>query len=140
MQRTACIVPGQRDITNLRPRSSVSRFEHRRFESQKTTLRLERNLKLGVTAFGDILSLTVSDVTALKRREAKRIGNPALAADATQSATCAYLAAVTLAGLAINALWHVAWVDAVAALAAVPVLIVEGWRTWRGALFLRDST
>ena len=30
----------------------------------------ERNLKLGATAFGDILSLTVSDVTALKRREA----------------------------------------------------------------------
>ena len=29
-----------------------------------------RNLKLGVTAFGDILSLTISDVTALKRREA----------------------------------------------------------------------
>ena len=30
----------------------------------------ERNLKLGATAFGDILSLTISDVTALKRREA----------------------------------------------------------------------
>jgi diguanylate cyclase (GGDEF)-like protein/PAS domain S-box-containing protein len=30
----------------------------------------DRNLRLGVTAFGDILSLTVSDVTALKRREA----------------------------------------------------------------------
>jgi diguanylate cyclase (GGDEF)-like protein/PAS domain S-box-containing protein len=30
----------------------------------------DRNLKLGVTAFGDILALTVSDVTALKKREA----------------------------------------------------------------------
>ncbi len=30
----------------------------------------DRNLKLGATAFGDILSLTISDVTALKRREA----------------------------------------------------------------------
>jgi diguanylate cyclase (GGDEF)-like protein/PAS domain S-box-containing protein len=29
----------------------------------------DRNLKLGVTAFGDMLSLTVSDVTDLKRRE-----------------------------------------------------------------------
>ena len=56
----------------------------------------------------------------------------ALAADAVQSATCAYLAAVTLAGLAIFALWQVAWVDTVAALAAVPVLIVEGRRAWRG--------
>ena len=30
----------------------------------------DRNLRLGVKTFGDILSLTVSDVTALKRREA----------------------------------------------------------------------
>jgi hypothetical protein len=30
----------------------------------------DRSLKLGVTAFGDMLSLTVSDVTLLKRREA----------------------------------------------------------------------
>jgi diguanylate cyclase (GGDEF)-like protein/PAS domain S-box-containing protein len=30
----------------------------------------DRNLRLGVKAFGDVLSLTVSDVTALKRREA----------------------------------------------------------------------
>jgi diguanylate cyclase (GGDEF)-like protein/PAS domain S-box-containing protein len=30
----------------------------------------DRDLRLGVTAFGDILSLTISDVTALKRREA----------------------------------------------------------------------
>jgi diguanylate cyclase (GGDEF)-like protein/PAS domain S-box-containing protein len=30
----------------------------------------DRNLRLGVTAFGDILSLTISDVTAMKRREA----------------------------------------------------------------------
>jgi diguanylate cyclase (GGDEF)-like protein/PAS domain S-box-containing protein len=30
----------------------------------------QRSLKLGATAFGDILSLTISDVTALKRREA----------------------------------------------------------------------
>jgi diguanylate cyclase (GGDEF)-like protein/PAS domain S-box-containing protein len=30
----------------------------------------QRNLKLGARAFGDILSLTISDVTALKRREA----------------------------------------------------------------------
>lgn len=68
----------------------------------------------------------------LKRRQARRIDNRALAADAAQSATCAYLAAVTLLGLAAYALWHVAWVDTAAALLAVPVLIVEGRRTWRG--------
>jgi divalent metal cation (Fe/Co/Zn/Cd) transporter len=68
----------------------------------------------------------------LKRREARRIDNRALAADATQSATCAYLAGVTLAGLVAFAVWQVRWVDTVAALAAVPIVIVEGRRAWRG--------
>ncbi len=68
----------------------------------------------------------------LKRREARILNNRALAADATQSATCAWLAAVTLAGLASNLLWHIAWIDTLAALAAVPILLVEGRRTWRG--------
>jgi len=68
----------------------------------------------------------------LKRRQARVLNNRALAADAAQSATCAYLAAVTLAGLASFALWRISWVDTVAALAAVPILLVEGRRTWLG--------
>jgi divalent metal cation (Fe/Co/Zn/Cd) transporter len=67
-----------------------------------------------------------------KRRAAQRTNNRALAADAVQSATCAYLAAITLAGLAINALWHIHWVDSAAALLALPILIVEGRRALRG--------
>lgn len=68
----------------------------------------------------------------LKRRQARVLDNRALAADAAQSATCAYLAGVTLAGLAAFALWHIAWIDTVAALAAVPMVMVEGRRSWRG--------
>ena len=68
----------------------------------------------------------------LKRRQARLLDNRALAADAVQSATCAYLAAVTLAGLAAYALWRIAWIDTTAALAAVPIVIVEGRRAWRG--------
>src|ERR1035437_7798137 len=68
----------------------------------------------------------------LKRREARRSKNAALAADAVQSATCAYLALITLAGLAINAAFHVAWFDSVAALAAVPILAKEGRSAWQG--------
>ena len=68
----------------------------------------------------------------LKRNQARRLDNRALAADAAQSATCAYLAAVTLAGLAAYAIWRVAWVDSAAALLAVPILVVEGRRAWRG--------
>lgn len=67
-----------------------------------------------------------------KRRTARQTNNRALAADAMQSATCAYLAAITLAGLAINALWHIHWVDSAAALLALPILIVEGRHALRG--------
>lgn len=80
-----------------------------------------------------VLALIAMPVLAwLKRREARRIDNRALAADATQSATCAYLAAVTLAGLLIFAIWHIRWVDTVAAIGAVPILFVEGRRAWHG--------
>jgi divalent metal cation (Fe/Co/Zn/Cd) transporter len=68
----------------------------------------------------------------LKRREARRSKNAALAADAVQSATCAYLALIALAGLAINAAFHVAWFDSVAALVAVPILVKEGRSAWQG--------
>ena len=71
-------------------------------------------------------------LAALKRREARRSGNRALAADAVQSATCAYIALITLIGLAINAAFHVAWFDSLAALAVLPLLIKEGRAAWQG--------
>ena len=71
-------------------------------------------------------------LAGLKRREARRRNNPALAADATQSATCAYLAFITLVGLSLNAFFHIAWFDPIAALAAIPFLLKEGQAAWRG--------
>lgn len=68
----------------------------------------------------------------LKRREARRGNNPALAADAVQSATCAYLAAITLVGMAVNATFQIAWFDSAAAVAALPLLLREAKRAWRG--------
>lgn len=86
-------------------------------------------LGIGVT----IAALIVMPVLAkLKRREAHRRHNAALAADAVQSAACAYLAAIALAGLALNALFHIAWFDSLAALAAIPLLVKEGREAWRG--------
>jgi divalent metal cation (Fe/Co/Zn/Cd) transporter len=67
-----------------------------------------------------------------KRKLARRTGNSALAADAVQSAACAYLALIALAGLALNAAFHFASADSFAALAAVPILILEGRRALRG--------
>jgi divalent metal cation (Fe/Co/Zn/Cd) transporter len=68
----------------------------------------------------------------LKRQQARRSRNVALAADAVQSATCAYLALIALAGLACNAMFHIPWIDSVAALAAIPILIREGKSAWQG--------
>ena len=67
-----------------------------------------------------------------KRKLARRTANNALAADAVQSAACAYLALVALGGLAANAAFHLAAADSLAALAAVPLLIREGRRALRG--------
>jgi divalent metal cation (Fe/Co/Zn/Cd) transporter len=84
---------------------------------------------IGIT----IAALLAMPVLAwLKRREAARSGNVALAADATQSATCAYLALIALTGLVMNALFHIEWFDSVAALVAVPILLKEGRSAWKG--------
>jgi divalent metal cation (Fe/Co/Zn/Cd) transporter len=84
---------------------------------------------LGIT----IAALIAMPVLAsLKRREARRSNNAALAADAVQSAACAYIALITLAGLAVNAAFHIAWFDPIAAVLAVPILIKEGRSAWQG--------
>lgn len=67
-----------------------------------------------------------------KRRLAQRNANHALAADAVQSATCAWLALVSLLGLAARAFWQIAWADALAALVAIPILWLEARRAMRG--------
>jgi divalent metal cation (Fe/Co/Zn/Cd) transporter len=71
-------------------------------------------------------------LSGYKRHLAQQTGNVALAADSVQSATCAYLALITLAGLSVNSLVHLPWIDSLAALAAVPILFVEGRRALRG--------
>ena len=82
-----------------------------------------------------LASLLVMPLLAHRKRlEARRLGNAALAADAVQSATCAYLALLTLLGLAAHALLGIAWFDDLAAFLAVPVLLREARIAWRGHL------
>ena len=69
-----------------------------------------------------------------KRIEANKTGNKALRADAVQSATCAYLAALTFASLVVRSLVGIGWLDQVAALATVPILIVEARRARAGVV------
>ena len=84
---------------------------------------------IGITA----AALIGMPILAQKKRTiARATNNGALAADAVQSATCAYLAAVTLLGLVLNAVFHLSWVDSVAALVAIPILVIEGRRAMRG--------
>ena len=67
-----------------------------------------------------------------KRRLSATTGSAALRADAAQSALCAYLSLIALAGLAINAIWHVKWADPVAALVVLPLIVWEGREAMRG--------
>ena len=67
-----------------------------------------------------------------KRRLSGATGSAALRADAAQSVLCAYLSLIALAGLAINAIWHVKWADPTAALLIVPLVLFEGWEAIRG--------
>lgn len=67
-----------------------------------------------------------------KRRLSGATGSAALRADAAQSALCAYLSLIALAGLAINAIWHVKWADPIAALVVLPLIVWEGRDAMRG--------
>lgn len=79
------------------------------------------------------LALVIMPILAWwKRNIARQTGNRALAADAVQSATCAYLAAITLCGLALSGIFHIRLADPVAALVAIPVVLYEARRALRG--------
>ncbi|MFZ1009405.1 MAG: cation transporter [Candidatus Sulfotelmatobacter sp.] len=67
-----------------------------------------------------------------KRKLSVITGSAALRADAAESALCAYLSLVTLAGIAANAIWHLAWADPLAGLAVVPLILIEGRKAIRG--------
>ena len=67
-----------------------------------------------------------------KRKLSALTGSAALRADAAESALCAYLAFVALAGLGINAIWHLRWADPIAALVIVPLILWEGREAMRG--------
>jgi len=62
-----------------------------------------------------------------KRRLGAITTSAALKADAVQSALCAYMAWIALAGLLVNAIWGISWADPVSALALTPLILREGW-------------
>jgi divalent metal cation (Fe/Co/Zn/Cd) transporter len=68
-----------------------------------------------------------------KLRVANRIDSRSLRADAMETLTCGYLAWILLAGLVLNAIAHWWWwIDSVASLAIVPLLVREAREAVRG--------
>ena len=86
-------------------------------------------LGIGISA----LSLIVMPLLArAKRRVASAIKSRAMQADSRQTDLCAYLSAITLGGLALNALVGWWWADPVAAFVMVPIIVKEGVEALRG--------
>lgn len=79
------------------------------------------------------LSLIVMPILAReKRKVASRLNSGALHADSRQTDICAYLSAILLGGLLLNALFGWWWADPAAALAMVPLIVWEGIKGLRG--------
>jgi divalent metal cation (Fe/Co/Zn/Cd) transporter len=76
-----------------------------------------------------ILALSVFVMPLLahaKHEVADKMQSGALRAEAKQTSLCAYLSFIALAGVALNAAFGWWWADPVAALAMVPIIVVEG--------------
>lgn len=79
------------------------------------------------------LSLVVMPILArAKRKVAITLNSRAMHADSRQTDLCAYLSAILLGGLALNAVFGWWWADPVAALIMVPIIAKEGIQALRG--------
>jgi divalent metal cation (Fe/Co/Zn/Cd) transporter len=103
------------------------------FEAVKTLLAREAPDASLVGIVLAAVSLVVMPLLArAKRRVASRLGSRALEADSRQTDLCAYLSAILLGGLALNAVAGWWWADPVAALVMVPIIAREGVEALRG--------
>ncbi len=79
------------------------------------------------------LSLIVMPWLAYRKRlVATALGSRALHSDSRQTSLCAYLSAILLGGLLLNATLGWWWADSVAALLMVPIIASEGREALRG--------
>ena len=90
-------------------------------------------LLLGIRPDGSVLGIVVAAVAVIgmpllagaKRRVNRRLQSAALRADIAETVTCAYMAGVTLAGVALSMLPGAWWLQYVAALALLIWLVPE---------------
>lgn len=80
-----------------------------------------------------IASLIVMPLfAAAKRRTGRQLGSSTVVADGNQTKLCAYLSAILLGGLILNATAGWWWADPMAALAIAVLAVNEGREAWRG--------
>jgi divalent metal cation (Fe/Co/Zn/Cd) transporter len=80
-----------------------------------------------------IISLILMPILArAKRRSAANLNSRAMKADSRQTDLCAYLSAILLGGLVLNAIWGWWWADPLAALIMVPIIAREGFEGLQG--------
>jgi divalent metal cation (Fe/Co/Zn/Cd) transporter len=109
-------------------------------DAAKTLLQREAPHASMVGIVLSVASLIVMPLLArAKRRVAARLESRALHADSHQTDLCAWLSAILLGGLTLNALGGWWWADPVAALLMVPIIAREGIEALRGqARLCRD--
>ena len=87
------------------------------------------------------LSLVVMPLLArAKRNVAAQLNSRAMMADSKQTDICAYLSAILLGGLLLNALFGFWWADPLAALIMIPIIIKEGTEALRGETCCAQSS
>ncbi len=90
----------------------------------------ERSLPGVIVAAAALVAMPL--LSRAKRNVSAAIGSAAMAADARQTDFCAYLSAILLGGLLLNALFGLWWADPVAGLIMVPIIAREGTAAWQG--------
>jgi len=131
----------------MRAQRSTSKFEQNiddsffllaayvAFDAAKTLIQREPPHASIIGICLSIVSLVVMPLLArAKRRVAARLESRALVADSRQTDLCAYLSAILLVGLALNALLGWWWADSLAALIMVPIILREGTESFRGEI------
>jgi len=87
-----------------------------------------------------IVSLIIMPLLAReKRKVAAKLNSRALHADSKQTDICAYLSAILLGGLLLNALFGWWWADPIAALIMIPIIAKEGVEALQGKTCCDDE-
>ena len=103
------------------------------FDAIKSLVMKEQPQRSVIGIALSVLSLIVMPLLAkAKRTTAAELSSAALHADSRQTSICAYLSAILLGGLLLNATLGWWWADPVAALAMVPIIVQEGREAIKG--------